>query len=151
MSSSLKLQVLFHHILYGSFCLSGTNNLFKGFCTIKQNGCQYMVKTLQNFRCYIPRFSVDTRSTKFVQMMILERPLNFFIVLSNFCCNLCGKTRRILYSVCRYAMAVLHTWANQGPWASCLPYMGMVVILFNIYGNGGHLVQWCGTTGPTCQ
>ena len=39
MSSSLKPFAIFHQISHGAFCGSGTNNEFKWFCTIEQDGC----------------------------------------------------------------------------------------------------------------
>ena len=38
MSSSLKPLAIFHQISHGAFYRSGTNNLFKWFCTIGQDG-----------------------------------------------------------------------------------------------------------------
>ena len=52
----------------------------------------------------------DSRSTKFIQMMI-----NLLTAWSNLCLGCCGDTRRILHDICIYAMAAFTQLSESWP------------------------------------
>ena len=76
--SSLKPRANFHQISHGTFCRSGTNNLFKWFCTIEQDGCHAHIWQNTYF-CFLSR----TKKASKLNLGILHRGRKIYQVCSN--------------------------------------------------------------------
>ena len=126
---------------HGTFCQSGTNNLFNWFFTIEQDS--WIGFSLLNKMATLPIYGKNTWKSspeprkhwgwilvysiggtiKVNQVCSDDDPwmtFDLFMALSNFCPSWCGNTGRKMHDICRYAMAVLLRWVNCGLWASCL-------------------------------